>query len=130
MISTNISEESRKKYDDVLAKFDAHFKVHENIIFERVGFNCRTQEDNESVDQFIMSLYSLAENCEFGPMKNELIWDHLVVDIKDFTLSERLQADEMLMLDKAIKLAHQKEAVKRAAKYSQEGRNYLGLYIK
>ena len=112
LISTNISEESRKNYDDVLAKFDAHFKVHKNIIFETVGFNRRTQEDDESVDQFIMSLYSLAENCEFGPMKDELIWDHLVIDFKDFTLSERLQVDEMLMLDKAMKLARQKEAVR------------------
>ena len=60
LISTNISEESRKKYDDVLAKFDAHFRVHKNIIFKTVGFNRRTQEDDESVDQFIMSLYSLA----------------------------------------------------------------------
>ena len=110
LISTNISEESRKKYDDVLAKFDAHFRVHKNIIFETVGFNRRTQEDDESVDQFIMSLYSLAENCEFGPMKNEVIWDHLVINIKDFTLLERLQVDETLMLDKAMKLAHQKEA--------------------
>ena len=62
LISTNFSEESRKKYDDFLAKFDAHFKVRKNIIFEGAGFNHRTQEDDESVDHFITSLYSLAEN--------------------------------------------------------------------
>ena len=69
LISTNISEESRKKYDDILAKFDAHFKVHKDIIFKRAQFNRRRQEDDKSVDQFIMSLYSLAENCEFGSMR-------------------------------------------------------------
>ena len=104
LISTNISEENRKNYDDVLAKFDAHFKVRKNIIFERARFNPRTQEDDESVDQFITSLYSLAENCEFGPMKDKLIQDRLVVGIKDVTLSERLQTDETLTLHKAKKL--------------------------
>ena len=43
LMLTNISMESRKKYNDVLAKFDAHFKVRKNIIFERVRFNCRTR---------------------------------------------------------------------------------------
>ena len=65
LILANISEESRKKYD-VLAKFDAHFKVRKNIIFKREWFNCRTQEDNKSADQFTTSLYSLVNDCEFG----------------------------------------------------------------
>jgi len=37
--STNITEEQLKKYDDVMAKFDEHFKVRQNIIFERAKFN-------------------------------------------------------------------------------------------
>ena len=110
-ISTNISTESRKKYEDVLPKFGAHFKVLMNIIFERAWFNRRTQEDNESVDQFITSLYSLPENCEFGPMKDELLIDLLVIGINDATLPERLQIDRTLTLNKAKKLACQKEAV-------------------
>ena len=112
LVSTNISEESRKKYDDVLAKFDAHFRVRKNIIFERARFNRRIQEEDESVDQFITNLYSLADNCEFGNMKDELIRDRLVVGIRDVTLSERLQTDEALTLEKAKKLARQREAVK------------------
>ena len=88
LVWMNISEESRKKYDDVLAKFDAHFRVRKNIIFERARFNRRIQEEDESVDQFITNLYSLADNCEFGNMKDELIRDRLVVGIRDVTLSE------------------------------------------
>ena len=45
-------------------------------------------------------------------MKDELIRDCLVVGIEDVTLLERLQTDEALTLDKAKKLAHQREAVK------------------
>ena len=55
LVSVNISVESTKKDDNVLAKFDAHFKVCKNIIFERVQFNHKVQEDEESVDQFIMN---------------------------------------------------------------------------
>ena len=94
-------------------------KVRKNIIFERARFNCRTQEDDESVDQFIMSFYSLAENCEFGPMKDELVWDCIIIGIKDVTLSERLQTDKTLMLDKAKKLALQKEAVREQQTFSR-----------
>ena len=98
LTSMNISMESRKKYNDVLAKFDAHFKVRKNIIFERARFNRRTQEEDESVKQFITSLYSLADNCEYCDMKEELIRDRLVVGIKDIALSERLHIDEALTL--------------------------------
>ena len=51
LTSTNISDENRKKYTEVLAKFDGHFKVHNNVILECVQFNRRVQEDDESVEQ-------------------------------------------------------------------------------
>jgi len=40
LISTNISEEDRKVYNSVMAKFDEFFKVQKNVIFERAKFNC------------------------------------------------------------------------------------------
>jgi len=46
--SNNITEEQLKKYDDVMTKFDEHFKVRQNIIFERAKFNKRVQLDGES----------------------------------------------------------------------------------
>jgi len=64
LTSTNISEESRKKYTDVLAKFDTHFQVRKNVIFERARFNRRVQEHEESIKQFTISLCSLSENCQ------------------------------------------------------------------
>ena len=45
-------------------------------------------------------------------MKEELIRDCLVVGIRDLVLSERLQMEAELMLDKAKRLIHQCEAVK------------------
>lgn len=59
-----------------------------------------------------MELYNLAEDCEYGAMKAEMIRDRLVVGIQDTNLSERLQLDSELTLEKAKKSVHQREAVK------------------
>ena len=60
LASTNISEEDRKKYDQVLKKFDSHFLVRRNIIFKRARFNRRYQQEGESAEQYITVLYQLA----------------------------------------------------------------------
>ena len=57
LTSTNISNNDRKKYETVVAQFDAFFKVRKNIIFERARFNRRSQKEDETVEEFITSLY-------------------------------------------------------------------------
>ena len=101
LASTNIGEEDRKKYDSVLAKFDSFFSVRKNVIIERAKFNKRSQLPDEPVEQFIASLYNLAADCNFGELKGELIRDRIVVGIRDASLSERLQMDPELTLEKA-----------------------------
>jgi len=49
LASTNITDEDRKKYSEVLAKFDGYFKVRKKVIFERARFNRREQEEDETV---------------------------------------------------------------------------------
>ena len=51
--STGITEESRKKYADVVAKFEEHFKVCRNVIYDRAHFNKRDQKEGESVKEYI-----------------------------------------------------------------------------
>jgi len=109
--STNITETQRRRYSDVLSKFDSFFHVTKNVIFKRARFNRRIQQEGESAEQYIAALYNLAESCEYGTMKSELIRDRLVVGIRDIGLSERLQADDKLTLDKAKKAIRIKEAV-------------------
>ena len=58
-----------------------------------------------------MELYNLAEHCDYGNLKSEMIRDRLVVGIQDDALSQRLQLDPNLTLDKAKKLVRQREAV-------------------
>ncbi|KAL5499382.1 hypothetical protein EMCRGX_G010781 [Ephydatia muelleri] len=83
-----------------------------NVIYERAKFNLRKQEDGEPVDDFVTTLYSLAQYCNFGDLHDEMIRDRLVVGLRDANLSEKLQLDSELTLEKAIAMARQSESVK------------------
>ena len=109
--SANITEEERKVYATVLGKFDAFFQVRKNVIFERARFNQRPQLEGKTAEQYIAMLYNLADSCNFGALKGEMIRDRLVVGIRDSLLSERLQLDANLTLEKAKITIRQKEAV-------------------
>ena len=112
LTSTNISEEERKNFVEVLAKFDAFFKVRQNVIFERAKFNKRTQLDGESAEQYITTLYHLAETCNYPQdIKSEMIRDRLVARIRNQHLSQQLQMDPDLTLERAEIRIHQKEAI-------------------
>lgn len=118
LTSTNISAEARASYDSVLAKFDDFFQVRKNVIFERARFNRRNQLEGESAEQYVTALYSLVETCE---LRDEMLRDRLVVGIRDSALSERLQMDAELTLERAKKLVRQKEAVKEQHQQLQAG---------
>ena len=85
LASTHITSEERQKYDTVVAKLNGYFKVRKNVIFERARFNRRNQLAGESAEQYITTLYSLVENCEYGELTSQMIRDRLVVGIRDTT---------------------------------------------
>ena len=58
-----------------------------------------------------MALYALAENCDYGNLRDKIIRDRIVVGIRDTGLSEHLQLDPDLNLEKAKKTVRQREAV-------------------
>ena len=130
--STNISNEGRKKYSTIMEKLNEFFQIRKNVIYERARFNRRVQQADESVEQFITNLYQLAEYCEYGGLKDEMIRDRIMVGIRDTVLSERLQLDSELTLKKAKKLVQQREAVHEhqqfiTGKLSSEGAVVEGI---
>lgn len=76
----NITAENRKKFADIIVNIDNFVKVRKNVIFERARFNQCSQGETETADQFITSL---AADCEFGILKEQLIRDRIVVGIGD-----------------------------------------------
>ena len=84
----------------------------ERTIFERACFNQRKQESGESAELCITTIHQMVDRCEYGEIKEELIGDRLVVGIADKALSERMQMEAGLTLEKAKMLIRQQEAVK------------------
>ena len=108
---TDISSADWSRYAVVIAKFDAVFQVQKNVIFKCARFNRCNQEEAESAEQFITSLYSLADNCAYGDLKDGFDPRSHCCQICDKALSECLQWDPELTLEKAKKIVRQHEAV-------------------
>ena len=99
--SFGLTADQLKVYKTVKEKFETYFNVRQNTCFKRARFKMGKQEEWESADQFITSLYTLAEHCEYGTLKDELIRDRTVVGLRDAKSSEQLQLDPNLTLEKA-----------------------------
>ena len=68
---------------------------------------------DEPIEQFIRSLYEIAENCNYGENKHDNILDRICIGCQDKEVSQslRLKGNE-LTLDDAITTARQCEHVK------------------
>ena len=64
--TTSITDADRRSYAAVVKKFDDHFAVRRNVIYERAKFNTRRQQPGETGDQYILALYTLAESCKYA----------------------------------------------------------------
>ncbi|XP_031335291.1 uncharacterized protein K02A2.6-like [Photinus pyralis] len=112
--SFKLSDDDACKFDIVLARFKNHFVPTKNIIYERYLFHTRYQKEGESVDDFVTALHTRAQDCKFPvAFREEAIRDQVVVGIRDKTLSEKLQLDAALTLEKAVNTARQSEVVKK-----------------
>lgn len=114
--SFSLSAADKKSFDKVMEAFDNHFISKVNVIFERAKFNLRCQNEDESVEEFITSLYTLSEKCSYGAMRDELIRDRLVVGVRNKKLSENLQLESNLDLPKAVNIARNHSNVKKQQK--------------
>lgn len=77
---------------------------------ERARFNKRSQKPGESVETFIQDLYRLADNCNYGALRDDLIRDRIVVGVLDDSLSDRLQSKGTLTLTQAVQMSRQAES--------------------
>ena len=113
LLSTNIFTDYRQSYAEVMAKFYEFFRL-EGMLSTNVLYLIKESNNPMSLWSSlspISNLYHLTKHCEHGNLSDEMIRDHSVVGIKFSTLSERLQLDLELTIEKAKKLVFQREAV-------------------
>ena len=108
--SFGLSDEEQKVYTTDTGKYVNYFNVRRNTIFERARFNLRKQEEGVCGSIYYI-IYTLEEHFDYGELKDQLIWDRIVVGLRDAKISEKLQLDPALTLEKAVTQARQKEAV-------------------
>ena len=111
--SFHLSKGDSKKYNTVKISFKRYFIKKHYVIYERSMFNRRVQKPNESDDSLLTDLHRLAEFYEYGDLHDQLIRDRIVVGLRDAKLSEKLQTDSELTLEKAVILAQQNKAIKQ-----------------
>ncbi|KAL1468664.1 hypothetical protein MTO96_041338 [Rhipicephalus appendiculatus] len=105
LASFKLTEEEKNSYNDVLWAFENHFVVRRNVVYERATFFRREQREGEGVEEFVTELHRLAKLCNFRELHDEMIRDRIVVVIRDRKLSERMQLDAELTLEKATTMA-------------------------
>lgn len=109
----DLTDAQRQQYALVKNTFETYFVPRKNVIYERAKSNRRVQQPGKAVDVFITALYVLAENCKYGALHDELLKDRIVVGLRDTSLSERMQLDADLTLEKAVNMARQSEVIKK-----------------
>ena len=105
----------REKFNPVLAKFDEYFVPKRNVIHERAQFHRCSKKENETVDEYVRRLYEAAQYAEF-PDKENTIRDRLVLGLLDSEISEKLQLEENLTLEKAISISKRDDTVMKQRK--------------
>ena len=59
--SFHLTDADKKKWKKVVDKFDKHFVIKRNVIYERVKFYHRYQQPGETMEEFISAVQLLAE---------------------------------------------------------------------
>ena len=96
---------SEMKYSELVEKMTAHQSPVPSEIVQRCKFNSRFQLETESISEFVASLRSLTEYCNYGTSLDYMIRDRLVCGVRDDNIQRRLLAEKELTLAKAMDIA-------------------------
>ncbi|KAM7314768.1 uncharacterized protein ISCGN_004552 [Ixodes scapularis] len=108
-----LSDTEAQDFEKVMENFERYFIPRRNVVYERAMINTRSQLETETVEEYVTALHGLATTCNYGPLKEELVRDRLIVGLRDSMTSEKLQLDPDLDLQKAIAAARQSEVIKK-----------------
>ena len=79
ILATLSIDEETISFADIKAELNNYFGAKQNVVVEQARFNKRVQRQSEATDSFIQDLYKIAEGCNYGTLKEELIRDRIVV---------------------------------------------------
>ncbi|UYV80370.1 K02A2.6-like [Cordylochernes scorpioides] len=83
-------------------------------------FKFEKEEEATKIDSVLKAFDSHFCSSEFEGLHEQLIRDRIVVGVRDKALSERMQLDSELTLEKAVKMVRQQEAVRHQQQPSRK----------
>ena len=109
--------EENHTLDDIINAFDNHFIGKTNETYERYAFNKRDQKTDESVEDCIAALRTLASTCNFCDcLKDSLLRDRIVLGIKDSSTRKRSLQESDLSLKTCVNMCRAVEATSQQLK--------------
>ncbi|XP_058814709.1 uncharacterized protein LOC131678515 [Topomyia yanbarensis] len=102
-------------YDDMTARLKERFDKKDGKMVQKALFYERCQRKDESVEDFIIDVKLLAENCGFGTMKDAMARDRLVLGAYDIKVRERLMEEEEPTLEEVERILISRERLARRA---------------
>ena len=103
-------ETDRQVLSKVVGKFEEFCIGETNETYERFIFNRRSQEENESIDQYVTVLRKLAQTCNFcSCLHDSLMRDRLVLGIRDESIRKKLLQEKKLSLSRAVDIGRSGE---------------------
>ena len=97
--SFSLTADEKKDYDTVREKFDGHFVLRRNVIYETCVFRMRQQRADEPAEEFFTALYSLSEYCGFGDRREKEIMYQLIIGTRHARLSKKMQLEDGMKAD-------------------------------
>ncbi|KAM7314377.1 hypothetical protein ISCGN_004161 [Ixodes scapularis] len=116
---------STKTFEELLGTLKQHFSPRPSEIMEQYTFNSRSQQEEETISEFLAALWKLTEFFNFGDTLDFMIRDRLVCGVRDVGVQKRMLAESALTLEKATRIALAVEtASKNASDLRGEGSNH------
>ena len=98
-------------------RLETHFVPQHNVCAERYRFRSRTQQESETVLQWVSSLRQLASTCEYGTKTDEFIRDQVIEKTSSTKLRQRLLMEgSALTLEKTLTISETLESSVREAR--------------
>ncbi|XP_062561133.1 uncharacterized protein LOC134225238 [Armigeres subalbatus] len=99
----------------MVEKLKARLDKTASGVCQRITFNQRVQDLDESVEDFLLALKIQAELCAYGEFKDTAIRDRLLAGLKDVALKQRILSDPDQTLETAEKIIQTWEAARSNA---------------
>ncbi|XP_015124738.1 uncharacterized protein LOC107046602 [Diachasma alloeum] len=115
-----LTETQKKVYKTVVEKFQEYCVPKKNETIIRHLFFQRKQKDGEKFNDFLTDLQKQSSECEFGTIRQSLIRDQIISELRDLKLKERLLRTEELDMKKCIKMCRTSEMAEEQLKTLQE----------